>query len=571
MLGTARTGPGLLVLRRTQGLGAARLRLQVPGPLGHPQGELKPVSRFFARMLPLRQQQQTGQTKHIDGKQGHPPKHTDTGTFNPVSLPGTGSRSFGFGAGGGADAVVTALIGIAVIFFGGTAYVEWYKAKVLRKIEKAFAPGYDPTLELVNHPSRSSGMDDAAFGSSHIMKREEQQRVDSIMAGKDVGRYYLFMGPKGGGKSTMVVDAMKELNADGISMCDAHPDLEVFRLRLGKALNYKFNEDSQMGLFQRRDPHEGGPRLDIERAMNKLEKVAIKRAAKTGRPIVLVINNIHLFNNDDEGRLLLKQLQQRAESWAESHIATMVFTSNDFWPYPVMRQIAKRMYILTVQDLDPEVAFKAFQEFRREHGQRHDPEEIVKQAIQVSGGRLAYMSRLAYSKHLERSTDQLKRGEKAWLLANIGLIPDCDSDVLDEQKRSSSTWLLLREFVKRREALEREAAERIKENLDSPEEFIPMPKISYYECRQILTRPDLINQLDHLNIISIDINHDIRLDSMLTFEAARDIVSEEGFDELLKGVRDRVDEIESLHRTRELTARCGKRRSYQGYGGQGWI
>jgi GTPase SAR1 family protein len=52
--------------------------------------------------------------------------------------------------------------------------------------------------------------------------------------------------------------------------------------------------------------------------MNKLEKVAIRRAKKTGRPIVLVFNNIHLFNNDDEGRLLLQQLQQRAENWAES-------------------------------------------------------------------------------------------------------------------------------------------------------------------------------------------------------------------------------------------------------------
>lgn len=52
--------------------------------------------------------------------------------------------------------------------------------------------------------------------------------------------------------------------------------------------------------------------------MNKLEKVAIRRAKKRGRPIVLVFNNIHLFNNDDEGRLLLQQLQQRAESWAES-------------------------------------------------------------------------------------------------------------------------------------------------------------------------------------------------------------------------------------------------------------
>ena len=55
----------------------------------------------------------------------------------------------------------------------------------------------------------------------------------------------------------MVYDAMVKCNADGVSICDAHPDLEVFRLRLGKTLNFEFNEDSQTGLFQRRDPREG--------------------------------------------------------------------------------------------------------------------------------------------------------------------------------------------------------------------------------------------------------------------------------------------------------------------------
>jgi hypothetical protein len=42
---------------------------------------------------------------------------------------------------------------------------------------------------------------------------------------------------------------------------------------------------------------------------------------------------------------------------------------------------------------------------------------------------------------------------------------------------------------------------------------------------------------------------------MLILQAAREIVEEEGFDEMLDGVRARVDEIESLHRTREITVR----------------
>lgn len=54
----------------------------------------------------------------------------------------------------------------------------------------------------------------------------------------------------------MMLDAMRSIHAEGVSCLDAHPDLEVFRLRLGKALNYEFHEDSQTGLFQRRDPRE---------------------------------------------------------------------------------------------------------------------------------------------------------------------------------------------------------------------------------------------------------------------------------------------------------------------------
>ena len=53
-------------------------------------------------------------------------------------------------------------------------------------------------------------------------------------------------------------------------------------------------------------------------ALNTLEKVALRYSRKHGRPPVLVINNIHYFNNDDNGRAMLLQLQQRAEAWAAS-------------------------------------------------------------------------------------------------------------------------------------------------------------------------------------------------------------------------------------------------------------
>jgi len=43
----------------------------------------------------------------------------------------------------------------------------------------------------------------------------------------------------------MILEAMRAIDADGVSYTECHPDLEVFRLRLGKALNFEYNEDSQ--------------------------------------------------------------------------------------------------------------------------------------------------------------------------------------------------------------------------------------------------------------------------------------------------------------------------------------
>jgi len=68
-----------------------------------------------------------------------------------------------------------------------------------------------------------------------------------------------------------------------------------------------------------------------------------------------------------------------------------------------------------------------------------------------------------------------------------------------------------------------------------------------------MTRPDFLEDLDRANIIAIDAYHNVRPDSILILQAAQEVVEEEGFDEVLDSVRDRVDEIESLHRTRELT------------------
>lgn len=74
--------------------------------------------------------------------------------------------------------------------------------------------------------------------------------------------------------------------------CEAHPDLEVFRLRLGKALDFDYYEDWQGSLFSRADPRNGGPSLDVERVLNKLEKVALRYTKRMGRPLVMAFNSM---------------------------------------------------------------------------------------------------------------------------------------------------------------------------------------------------------------------------------------------------------------------------------------
>lgn len=80
----------------------------------------------------------------------------------------------------------------------------------------------------------------------------------------------------------MILEAMAACQAEGIAMCDAHPDLEVFRLRLGKALNFEYNEDTQTGLFQRRDPREGLFFVYSGIAESTLTSIAMVRRACLG-------------------------------------------------------------------------------------------------------------------------------------------------------------------------------------------------------------------------------------------------------------------------------------------------
>ena len=226
-------------------------------------------------------------------------------------------------------------------------------------------------------------------------------------------------------------------------MFEAHSDLEIFRIRLGKALDYEFHEDYIGGYFSERGPRESTALLDIERAFNKLEKVALKRRAKIGKPMVVIINAIHLLRNDEDGRDLLELLQQRAEQWAASNLVTMVFNSDDYWVYERLKVLATRMEVTSITDLPKEQAISALCKYRTKYFPNPPSTEELEEVYERVGGRLTFLNRVAKSEDMLQTCDKIIDTERRWFLNQCWVLgKEMDDDVMDQQKYAVSTQLL---------------------------------------------------------------------------------------------------------------------------------
>lgn len=114
----------------------------------------------------------------------------------------------------------------------------YYKRLVLEKMDHAFDPG-DPALEIAGVESGKH----TTNAQEHWVARDGQTKMDNIIAGRDRGHYYLIIGEKGTGKTSMILESMRKINGEGVAMFEAHADLEIFRIRLGKALDFEFHEE----------------------------------------------------------------------------------------------------------------------------------------------------------------------------------------------------------------------------------------------------------------------------------------------------------------------------------------
>lgn len=366
---------------------------------------------------------------HQDFRPGHLRHGTDINNGNGES------SKFARSVMEGSTVALLSLLGLGL---GGYAYSEYYKKLVLDKIENAFSQGYSSNelvaLGRIAYGTQPDQIQKVLEKESWV-PRVEQPTIDDIISGKMRGRYYLVIGERGTGKRSLLLEGMRKVAGEGIAMLEAHNDLEVFRVRLGKAIDYEYHEDYIGGLFSIRGPRDSTPLLDIERALNKMEKVALKLRKSRGRPLLLIINNIHLFKDDPDGQSLLEILQQRAEIWSTNELVTTVFTSDEHWTLEKLIPHATNMHILNIRDVSRDAVIPALKQYRARFHHEDVSSAILDGVFAKVGGRLIFLNQVARSNDMLATCEQINRKEKAWLLNQCWILGESmDDDVEDQQK-----------------------------------------------------------------------------------------------------------------------------------------
>lgn len=88
-----------------------------------------------------------------------------------------------------------------------------------------------------------------------------------------------------------------------------------------------------------------------------------------------------------------------------------------------------------------------------------------------------------------------------------------------------------------------------------PVEGHVLPSYPFHIAQEIMTRCDFIRELDSLNLFSITSQADVRASSVPMHRAFQEICSKPGFRKHLEDTIERIGDIESLGRTRELVAK----------------
>lgn len=425
---------------------------------------------------------------------------------------------------------------LAVLVLGGIVYHKIYKQNVLWKMDDSFIN--NESLLLVKHKANTSSLDDELWA-----ERYNQRLIDKIINGKIKGKYYLIVGEKGTGKTSTVMESITRAEGKDCAIIDCSSDIELMRLRIGNALSFEFFEDYIGSLFSMKGPRESTPILDIERAFMKLETILVDRKKKNiNKPLILVFNNSHLIDAS-----LVELLQQKAENFSSSGMLTTMFISDDYWLFEKLKTFATRLHVIDFEDMKLDEATKVLKGARLKYWNEKLTDKQCQTIYNLIGGRPQHLSHVASQIDMMKAAHMLIDNEKLWFLNHCALLgADMDDDVMESGKFATSAMLLMREFVE---------MDRIKKEREHCNDIInveKLPELPLWRARQVMTRPDYIKKYDELNIFTIGTDSSVRADSVPMMRAFHEIASHPDFDDILRETIDRISEIESLGRTREV-------------------
>lgn len=98
--------------------------------------------------------------------------------------------------------------------------------------------------------------------------------------------------------------------------------------------------------------------------------------------------------------------------------------------------------VVSIGDLSFEQARHALALMRMNRRKSQADQETLGRVVSLVGGRMSFLSKMSRAEDLLKSAQEVADWEKAWLLSQIGLIPDCDDDVMDEVWPSSIVAML---------------------------------------------------------------------------------------------------------------------------------
>lgn len=105
------------------------------------------------------------------------------------------------------------------------------------------------------------------------------------------------------------------------------------------------------------------------------------------------------------------------------------------------------MEVIPVSDLPKQRAISALKGYRKRYFNEELTYETLEEVYDKVGGRLSYLNRVAKAKDFMKLCDSICQAEKSWFLNKCWILgPEMDDDVMDEQKFSVRTFIVIRDM-----------------------------------------------------------------------------------------------------------------------------